>query len=479
MGRPRGPRRESEYMAAQNRRPAVQKSSANDITEGVIWKQLLLFFFPILLGAAFQQLYNTVDAVVVGRFVGTSELAAVGGTSGSIINLVLGFFIGFSSGATVIVSQYFGAGDDRNVSRSVHNAVALALAGGVLFTAAGIALAGQALRWMNTPAEVQGNSEIYLRIYFAGMVPNLFYNIASGILRAGGDSRRPLYILIFTCGVNIVLDLLFVVVFRWGVTGVAAATVASQLVSAVMSAVCLARTTESYRLEFRKIRFHRDLLQSTLKIGMPAGLQSVVCNAANLVIQTNINMLGAKTMAAYTAFTRIDAVFWMMINAFGIAVTTFAGQNYGAGRIDRVKKSMVTTLVMSMAASAGLSVFLHFFGIYLYRLFSADSAVIGIGMEILYFLTPTYVTYVSIEIISGALRAMGFVVVPMILTCGGICVLRLVWLMTAVPGHRTVTTILFSYPLSWTVTSILFIIYYFVLLKKGKIACPVRNGRGS
>ncbi len=468
----------SRNMSVSNRRQAPQKSSVNNITEGVIWKQLLFFFFPILFGAVFQQLYNTVDAVVVGRFVGTNELAAVGGASGTIINLLIGFFIGLSSGATVIISQYYGAGDSRNVSRAVHTGVALALAGGVLFMVVGIAIAGQALRWMNTPAKVLGYSEIYLRIYFAGMIPNLFYNIASGILRAVGDSKRPLYILIFTCGVNIVLDLLFVVAFRWGVTGVAVATIASQLVSAVMAAVCLVRTTESYRLEFRKIRFHWDLFRRILQIGVPAGLQSVMYGIANIVIQTNINMLGAQTMAAYTAYSKIDAVFWMMINAFGVSVTTFAGQNYGAGRIDRVKKSMVTTLIMAMAASVSLSVFLHFFGIYIYRLFSTDSAVIEIGMEILYFLTPTYFTYVCIEVFSGTLRAIGYVMVPMILTCGGVCVLRLVWLFTVVPGHRTVTTILFSYPLSWVVTSILFILYYFILLKKGKIVNPERHFNG-
>lgn len=462
-------------MSAQSRREASVQTPVNSITEGVIWKQLLIFFFPILFGAVFQQLYNTVDAVVVGRFVGTNELAAVGGSSGTVINLLIGFFIGLSSGATVIISQFYGAGDGQNVSRAVHTGIALALAGGVIFTVVGIAIAGQALRWMNTPDEVIGYSAIYLRIYFAGMVPNLFYNVASGILRAVGDSKRPLYILIFTCLVNIVLDLVFVVVFHWGVTGVAVATVLSQAVSAVMAAVCLIRTNDSYRLEWHKIRFHWDLFRRIVQIGVPAGLQSVMYGIANIIIQTNINMLGPQTMAAYTAYSKIDAVFWMMINAFGVSVTTFAGQNYGAGRIDRVKKSMAVTLAMAMAASVGLSVFLHFFGIYIYRLFSTDSTVISIGMDILYFLTPTYFTYVCIEVFSGTLRAIGYVMVPMILTCGGVCVLRLVWLFTVVPMHRTVQTVLFSYPLSWVVTSVLFIIYYFYLLKKGKIVNPQRN----
>ncbi|MBQ8638381.1 MAG: MATE family efflux transporter [Lachnospiraceae bacterium] len=457
-------------MNIGKRKAAARGTGANrGIIEGTIWKQLLLFFFPILFGAFFQQLYNTVDAVIVGRFVGTNELAAVGGSTGTLINLLFGFFIGLSSGATVIIAQFYGAGDETNVSRAVHTAVALAIVGGAVLTVIGQLLGKIALRWMQTPDEVIGFAEIYLRIFFLGMIPNLYYNICAAILRAVGDSRRPLYILIFTCLMNVVLDLLFVVVFRLSVTGVAVATVLSQLISAVLITVCLMRTKDCYRLDWKQVRFHKTLLIRIIQIGLPAGFQSVMYNLANIVIQSNVNLLGSSTMAAYTAYSKIDSVFWMLMNAFGVSVSTFSGQNFGAGRIDRVKKSMKICLAMAMGTTIGLSVLLHFVGEYVYMLFSGDEEVIRIGMQILHFLTPIYFTYVSIEVISGTVRAMGFVVVPMLMTCGGVCVLRLLWLFLVVPSNRTITMILFSYPLSWVVTTILFFLYYWYLNRSGKI----------
>ena len=244
------------------------------IIEGTIWKQLLLFFFPILFGALFQQLYNTVDVVVVGRFAGTNELAAVGGSTGTLINLLFGFFIGLSSGATVIIAQFYGAGDRMNVSRSVHTAVALAIVGGAILTVIGILIGRTALEWMQTPDEVIDFSETYLKIFFLGMIPNLYYNICSAILRAVGDSKRPLYILIFTCLLNVVLDLIFVAAFRMSVRGVAIATVLSQCVSAILITVCLMKTDDCYRLEWKQVRFHKELLIRIIQIGLPAGFQS-------------------------------------------------------------------------------------------------------------------------------------------------------------------------------------------------------------
>lgn len=454
---------------------AREAAGNRGIIEGTIWKQLLLFFFPILCGAFFQQLYNTVDAVIVGQFVGTNELAAVGGSTGTLINLLFGFFIGLASGATVIIAQFYGAGDSVNVSRAVHTAVALAFAGGAVLTVIGLILGKQALKWMQTPDEVIGFAEIYLKIFFLGMIPNLYYNICAAILRAVGDSKRPLYILIFTCLMNVALDLFFVVALRMSVTGVAIATVLSQVISAVLITVCLMKTKDCYRLEWKKVRFHRTILARIVQIGLPAGFQSVMYNIANIVIQSNVNLLGSNTMAAYTAYAKIDAVFWMIMNAYGVAVSTFAGQNYGAGRIDRVKKSMKVCLGMAMASAVLLSIVLHFGGRYVFMLFSGEEEVIEIGLQILHFLTPIYFTYVSIEVISGTVRAMGFVVAPTLMTCGGVCVLRLLWLFFAVPSNRTITMILFSYPLSWVVTSILFYLYYWYLNRTGRIHAPVQT----
>jgi putative MATE family efflux protein len=439
-----------------------------DITEGVIWKQILIFFFPILLGTFFQQLYNTTDAIVVGRFIGKQALSAVGGTTGTLINLLVGFFVGLSSGATVIISQYFGARKHDDLNVAVHTAVAMATIGGALFTVGGILIAPFALEAMGTPEDVIQYSLIYIRIYFGGMIPNMIYNIGSGILRAVGDSKRPLYFLIASCIINIVLDLLFVAVLGLGIYGVAIATVLSQFISAILVIYILMHTSEPYRVMLGKVKIEKEKLAQIFKIGLPAGFQSSMYNIANVVIQSSINSFGTDTVAAWTAFSKIDGLFWMIMGAFGVSITTFVGQNFGAEKIDRVKKGVRQTLVMCMGAAVVLSIILYFSGQYVYLLFTGDAAVIGKGMEILKFLVPTYFTFVFIEILSGALRGMGNSLVPMLLTSIGVCGLRVLWIVIAVPQRPEIKTVIFSYPLSWAVTSVLFIIYYMYFWKKGR-----------
>lgn len=325
-----------------------------------------------------------------------------------------------------------------------------------------------ALRAMNTPSDVIEYSIIYIRIYFTGMIANLIYNMGSGILRAVGDSKRPLYFLIVSCFVNIVLDLLFVIVFGWGVHGVAIATVLSQCVSAVLILLALSKTDESYQIQFNNIKIHGDKLDQIFKIGLPAGLQSVMYSIANMAIQVCINSFGTDTVAAWTAFSKIDGLFWMMMGAFGVSITTFVGQNYGAEKMDRVKKGVRQCLSMCMLSAVILSMVLYFAGQYIYLMFTADTAVIEKGMEILRFLVPTYFTFVFIEILSGALRGMGNSLVPMLITCLGVCGLRIVWIFCAVPIKPDIKTVVFSYPLSWIVTSVLFIFYYRHFVKKIK-----------
>jgi len=439
-----------------------------DITEGVIWKQLLIFFFPILFGTFFQQLYNTTDAIVVGRFIGKEALSAVGGTTGTLINLLVGFFVGLSSGATVIISQYYGAKKYKDLNDAVHTAIDMAIKGGAIFMVVGILVAPIALKAMNTPDDVIKYSLIYIRIYFIGMIANMVYNIGSGILRAVGDSKRPLYFLIVSCGINILLDLLLVVVFRLGIYGVAIATVISQFVSAGLVLLVLLRTEASYQVQFHNIKLHKDKLNQIFGIGLPAGLQSTMYNIANIIIQTSINSLGTNTVAAWTAFSKIDGLFWMMMGAYGVSITTFAGQNYGANKIERVKKGVNQCLGMCMFSAVTLSMILYFSGQYLYLLFTKDVLVVEKGMEILRFMVPTYFTFVFIEILSGALRGMGNSLIPMLLTSLGVCGLRIVWIFFVVPIRPGIKTIIFSYPLSWAVTSVLFIIYYNFYLKKQK-----------
>ncbi len=435
-------------------------SAANQITEGVIWKQLLLFFFPILFGTFFQQLYNTIDAMIVGRYVGKEALSAVGGITGTLINLLVGFFVGLSSGATVIISQYYGAKRPKHVSLAVHTAIAFCLVGGIALMILGIILAPFALRATGTPAEIIPYAVLYMRIYFIGIIGNLIYNIGSGILRAIGDSKRPLYFLIVSCFVNIVLDLLFVVVFHMGVAGAAWATILSQLVSALLVIYVLTHTKESYRLMLRNIRIAPDMLARIIQIGFPAGLQSVMYSVSNVVIQAGVNGLGTDTVAAWTAYGKLDGLFWMMINAFGISITTFVGQNYGAKKIERVRKGICTCLVMAFAASIFLSTFLYIAGGLILHLFTTDLVVWQIGLNILHFLVPTFFTYVCIEILSGALRGTGDCWVPMAMTCVGVCVLRVIWIIFVAPLRPDIFTVSFCYPLTWTITSLLFIIYY-------------------
>ena len=433
----------------------------NQITEGVIWKQLLYFFFPILLGTFFQQLYNTADAMVVGRFVGKEALACVGGSSSQIINLIVGFFIGLSSGATVIIAQYYGGRCEKELQDTLHTAIAFSVIGSIVISILGITLSPMILRMMNTPEYLMKDSLLYLRFYFGGILFVFIYNIGSGILRAVGDSKGPLYFLIFCCFCNIFLDLLLVMVFQMGVMGVALGTLISQALSSLLVLRSLMRTRDIYRLELRKIRLHSAPLSMLLKIGLPAGLQSTMYNLANMVIQAALNSFGTDTMAAWTAFGKVDSFYWMISSAFGVAITTFVGQNYGAGKIDRMKKSVRVCFCMDLATALTLSALMYLFlGKFLLSLFTTDAEVLSIGVRIMQIIVPAYAPFVFIEIFSGALRGAGNVLIPMLLTCGGICVTRILWIFFFVPSHRAVETIIFSYPGSWVLTATLFILYF-------------------
>lgn len=441
-------------------------TSVNQITEGVIWKQLLIFFFPIMLGTLFQQLYNTADAVVVGRFVGTEALAAVGGSTGQIANLIVNFFVGLASGATVIIARYYGAKNKKDLNDTLHTAAALSFVGGILTSVIGIAATPGMLRLMKTPDNVMADSRTYLSIYFAGILFVFIYNVGSAILRAAGDSKRPLYFLIVCCFINIFLDIVLVVFFHMGVAGAAIATVVSQAVSAVLVILVLLRSTDMYRLVPRQIRFHKFLLISIITIGLPAGIQSVMYNISNVLIQTSLNSLGTATMAAYTAFGKIDAVYWMISGAFSVSIVTFIGQNYGAGKYSRMKKSVKVCLLLDFIASLLVSALLLGLGQFLFRLFTTDPEVIRIGMQIVYVIAPSYVLFIFIEILSSALRGMGNVLAPMLMTCGGVCVLRILWIFFVVPLAPGITSILLSYPVSWALTAVLFLIYYYRYQKK-------------
>lgn len=436
------------------------KTEKNEITEGVIWKQLLLFFFPILFGTFFQQLYNAADAMILGRFVGKEALSAAGGSTGTVINLLVGFFVGLSSGATVIISQYYGAKRREMVGYAVHTAIAFCLAAGLFLMIGGFVAAPSILRLMDTPTEVLDLAILYIRIYFLGTIGNLIYNVGAGILRAVGDSRRPLYFLIASCFTNIVLDVIFIVVCRLGVAGAAIATISSQALSAVLVMLVLMRTEDMHRLELRRIRLDRRMFYRIIRIGFPAGLQSVMYSLSNMIIQAAINALGTDTVAAWTAYSKLDCIFWMTINAFGISITTFVGQNFGAGNLGRVRKGIRTCLYMSLGATVFVSLLLYYGAPFICKFFTTDPEVLRIGLAMTRFLVPVYVTYIIIEIMSGALRGVGDCWIPTLICLGGICVIRVLWIIFAVPRKPDIYTIMFSYPLTWAITSGLFIGYY-------------------
>lgn len=439
---------------------SAHTAQKNQITEGVIWKHLLYFFFPILLGTFFQQFYNTIDMVVVGRFVGKEALASVGGSAGMIVNLVVGFFTGLAAGSGVIISQFFGARNSRALNEAIHTAYAFSIAGSILIIILGIWLSPSILAAVNTPAELMADSTAYLRIYFGGITFVFIYNIGSGILRALGDSRRPLYYLIICSVLNIILDLVMVVIFHLGVAGVSFATVIAQAVSSVLVTLSLMRSDDIYRLELRKIRFHTQSLKSQLYVGIPGGFQATMYNLSNLIIQAAINIYGTDTTAAWAAYGKLDAIFWMVSGAFGVAITTFVGQNYGAGKYDRIRKSVMVCLLMDFVVSFLVAGSLILFRYPLFGIFTEDAGVVEIGAHMLNLITPWYVIYVVIEVLSGALRGASDVIVPMILTLFGVCILRVVWLIIIMPFDPSIDLVIFNYPVTWIITAIFFIIYY-------------------
>lgn len=438
----------------------------NQITEGVIWKQLLIFFFPIVIGTFFQQVYNTADSIVVGRFVGKEALAAVGGSVNQIATLIVEVFVGLTSGASVIMAQFYGARDHKNLNKTLHTAYAFAIVTGAVVGIIGILVSESVLTAMKTQPELMTDSITYLHIYFCGMIFNIIYNMGASLLRAVGDSRRPLYVLIMTCILNISLDILLVVVFHMGVKGVALATVICQGISSLMVTLILMKGTALFKLRLLEIRIYKVSLRSLLRIGIPAALEAAMYTVANLIIQIFVNGLGTDTVAAWGTFAKIDAIYWMVVNAFGISITTFVGQNYGAGKVKRMRKSVRVCLLMSYTGAIIVSATLYILAEPLYRLFTTDINVVRIGVDMMHFLLPSYFIYVAIGILSGALRGAGRVLVPMLLTCGGVCLFRIIWMFSVFPIYSGIRTIMLSYPVSWGITAILFIMYYYIKFPK-------------
>ena len=436
------------------------------LTEGSIGKQLLKFFFPIMFGTFFQQLYNTVDAIVVGRFVGSNALAAVGGSAGMIVNLIVGFFVGLTAGASVIVSQFFGSGDRVKVSKSMHTIYAFSMIGSLVISVVGYFLAPTLLEMMSTPADIYEDSLLYLRVFLLGIVFMFVYNTGSALLRAIGDSRRPLNYLIVCCAVNIVLDVLFVAVVQMGVLGAALATIIALMISSVLVTRALAKSTELCDFSIREIRIDWDTLKTQIYIGFPGGVQSSMYSLSNMILQVAVNKIGTDAAAAWTALAKMDAIYWMVGGSLGTALTTIVGQNYGAGKMDRVKKSVNIGLGLYYAFSIVIVTVLMAFQRPLFSIFTDNQAVLDIAVSAFSIMAPFYILFSFIEIYSCALRGMGDVLIPMIMTMVGICGFRVVWSIFVVPLNPSMELISWSYPVSWALTSACFIVYYRNKMKK-------------
>ena len=431
-----------------------------DMTQGSITKHLINFSLPLLLGNLFQQLYNMVDTWVVGNYVSNEAFSAVG-TVGPVINTLIGFFLGLSSGAGVVISQYYGAGREEKVRQAVHTALMLTLVLGVVFTAAGIAMTPLMLQLMKTPEEVAPEQAAYLRIYFAGVMGLLLYNMGSGILRAVGDSRRPFYFLVVSAVLNTVLDLLFVIKFHMGVEGVAYATIIAQAVSALLTLWVLMRAEGGIRLELRALRLTWSVLRQIVAVGIPAALQMAITAFSNVFVQSYINYFGPDCMSGWTAYTKVDQLVILPVQSISMANTTFVGQNLGVGDTPRAKKGVRISLWLSVAVTAVLLIPVLLFAPDLTAFFNSKAEVVSYGALLLRLLSPFYFFFCINQIYAGALRGAGNSQMPMWIMLGSFVVFRQIYLyIMSNYISNEIIPIALSYPAGWFVCSVATLLYY-------------------
>ena len=433
-------------------------SRNNNLLKGNIYKQIIIFAIPILIGNLFQQLYNTVDAVIVGNFVGKQALAAIGGTTGTLTGLIVNFIVGIASGATVIIAQYYGSRNEDGVKHGVNSGMFIAILLGLIMSIIGIIFSSNLLQLLNVPEDIFDYANEYIKIYFLGLVPMMIYNMGSGVLRATGDSKRPLYFLIVSCFTNIILDILFVCVFKMEVKGVAYATLIATIVSCLLTLYVLKKTTDLYHFELFKIYFKLEEVKKILIIGLPAGIQSVSYSISNLFIQAVINGFGTDIVAAFAAYGKVDVVFWTMSGAIGTSCMTICAQNFGAKQINRVKETIRKGLVLNCSFAIICSLLFYFFGKYPLYLFTSDSTVIEIGISIMKYLVPSWILFADIEILSSSICGCGDSFSTMLISVSGIAIFRVIYLI--IIKCENIFDCLRCYPLSWLITSIIFIIYY-------------------
>ena len=428
------------------------------MTEGSIAKSLLLFAVPLILGNLLQQLYNTADSIIVGNFVGANALAAVG-SSGSPIYLLIGFSQGVAVGAGVVVAQYLGAKDRADTQLAVHTALAISVVMGLILTIGGVACGRALLEWMNTPAEVLEDAVTYIRIYFGGVLFSVVYNMIAGILNAAGNSRRSLIYLAYASLTNILLDLVFIVGLKMGVAGAAIATDISQLVSCLLSLRFLLRVEDDYRVRLRDIRLHGRMALRIIRVGLPTGIQNMVISFSNVLVQASVNSYGAAAMAGFAAYMKVDGFNILPVSSISMAATTFVGQNYGAGRLDRVRKSVWVTMALGVCYTLTTGALLLLGQDPIMRLFTTDEAVIAFGCSAMRWFCPFYFLLSILHGLAGAVRGTGASVPPMVVLLVSLCLFRILWIQWFLPLFGSYEGVMMVYPVSWALGAVLMILY--------------------
>lgn len=428
------------------------------MTEGSIWKKILFFSIPLILGNLFQQLYNTVDSIIVGNYIGSEALAAVG-SSGSLINLLIGFCIGASAGAGVVIAQFYGAKDGEGVRKAVHTTIAIAIAAGAVLTVVGIVATPILLKAMGTPQEVFDQASIYLKVYFGGILFSVVYNMSAGILNAVGNSKRSLVYLMIAATSNIFLDLLFVVVLKMGIVGAAIATDISQLLSCIFIILFLVRSEDVYRVKLKDIRCYDNLLGKILKIGLPTGVQNIVISLSNVIVQSSVNSFGAVAMAGFAAYIKVDGFNILPVLSFSMAATTFVGQNVGAGRLDRVKKGMYVSVAMGIIYTVCTGILLLAFAPQVIGVFTQNGKVVEYGVYIMKFFCPFYWMLGILHILAGTIRGTGKTMQAMVVFLFSLCIFRVLWIWGAMSVSHKIGGVMLGYPLSWLVGLVMILIY--------------------
>ena len=433
--------------------------STMDMTRGKPWRLITAFAIPVLLSQVFQQLYNTADALIVGRFLGDEALAAVS-SSGTLIFLIISFFTGMSMGASVTISRYFGAGDYARVSRAIHTNVLLAILCGIVLTVFGVALTPTFLRWMGTDPDVLPEAISYFRYYFFGILAVVMYNTCKGIMNALGDSRRPLYYLILSSLVNIVLDLLFIAIFHWGVWSAAAATTISQAVSMVLCLIHLTKKGTIYQVRLRDLRLDREMLGQIFRYGLPSGVQNSVIGFANVIVQSNINSFGKLAMAAYGAYSKLEGFAFLPVTSFTMALTTYVSQNLGAGEYDRAKKGSRFGIITSLLLAELIGVLMYLFAPQLTAIFTETPEVIALGVEQARTISLFYCLLAFSHAVASVCRGAGKAFVPMTIMLVFWCVVRITYITTVMHFVHDIQYIYWAYPITWSLSSVVYLIYY-------------------